>query len=134
MFRRKLVLNIVIVLICGLIAISLPVIVNHMSRTAHANNQPNTEDWQLVSINVGDQYCDLLDTTLIWQLECRKGKQVVHNWQQIYHVISTTSSTITYNQKLFRLTSYGLVRLNNKTTEHYSVVIYQNHQCRIDLN
>ena len=134
MFRRKLIINLVVVLLCGIIAVSLPVIMNNLSKPNHAESQSTNNDWQLISINVGNQYCDLLDTTLIWQLECHHGKQVIHNWQQIYQVISTDNSIITYNPKLFCLTAYGLVCLDNKTTEHYSVVTYQNHQCIITLN
>lgn len=132
MFRRKLTINLIVVLVCGTIAISLPIIANHLQKPTHADNYRTSEE--LISIFVGNQFQDKLDTYAVWQLELRRGEKVLENWQQIYTTITTDSSLIVYNQDQLKLTNYGLICRNKQTTAQFqTVVTYQGHSCTLFL-
>ncbi|MCQ2382575.1 MAG: hypothetical protein MJ060_01910 [Clostridia bacterium] len=133
MFRRKLTINLIVVLVCGTIAVSLPIIVNHLQKPTHADNGYQIEE-TLISLFVGDQFQDKLDTYAIWQLELRRGEKVLENWQQIYTTITTDSSLIVYNQDQLKLTNYGLICRDKQTTAQFqAVVTYQGHSCTLVL-
>lgn len=127
MNRRKLMINIAVVVICGLIAISVPVLANHFSHTTNANTPVS-----LVSVPTNNH---LLDAKAVWQLELRQGDRVIKTWDEIYQSIQAHHTTITYDSNNLQLTSYGLLLPDNKTTEggYHSVVIYENYQCELKL-
>ena len=126
MLRSKLFINIAIVLVCGTVAISLPIIVNHLQKPANADIYAT--DWELVSVFVGDRYQDKVDTTAIWQIEQRHGNRVIHTWDEIYAAICADESLISYHHDELKLTRYGFCQI--KTTAHFqAVVTYLNQSC-----
>ena len=142
MFRRKLLINLCVVLVCGTIAISLPVIVNHMQRPAQASEQSNKYDWELTSelIKYDNQANDIC---VVWQITCKQGKKTVESWQSIYQAIQQDSSLIDYDTTHLQLTKYGFAYRNLKTTADYqtllqsgyqTVVTYNHHQCSLTLH
>ena len=154
MLRKKLLINLAIILICGAIALSLPVLVGHIQKPTNAStntpeeNSANTTtptleiDWQLNSIFVGEQYQDKVDCSIIWQIEQKHGNKVITTWDEIYANITATNS-LTYDNEHLTLTRYGLVYRGLQTptdhqtlyaTGYQSTVIYQDHSCVLTLN
>lgn len=123
MSRRKFILNLVVVLVCGVIALSLPVIVNHTRKTANANSN----QVHLCSVKIDD---NLLDTT-VWQIKLVSGDKVIKTWDEIYQAVNDGKATLTYDNENLRLDVRGL--LLKKTTEgkYHSVVIYQGYDCEL---
>ena len=123
MSRRKFILSLVVVLVCGVIALSLPVIVNHTRKTANANSN----QVHLCSVKIDD---NLLDTT-VWQIQLFSGNKVIKTWDEIYQAVNDGKATLTYDDENLRLDARGL--LLNKTTEgkYHSVVIYQGYHCEL---
>ncbi|MBO4726398.1 MAG: hypothetical protein J5598_02230 [Clostridia bacterium] len=151
MLRKKLVINLAIILICGTVALSLPVIVNHLPKTTNASTNTNKEncttitpntDWYLTSIFVGHQYHDKVDCGVVWQIEQKCGDNVIATWDEIYANINT-ANPLSYDHENLTLTSYGLVYIGLQSDADYqilyasgyqSTVIYQNHSCVLTLN
>lgn len=128
MSRQKLVINLVVVLLCGIVTISIPVLVNHI----HPINA-DTQDYQLVSITNFD---NTLDVDVIWQIELRRGNLVIETWEQIYTAITNHGAELKYDNKNLQLTRHGLAYHKTKTTEqrYHSVVTYKNYTCSVSLN
>lgn len=145
--QKKLVINLMIFLICGTVAISLPIIVNNLQKPTNASTGETTAettvtDWQLVGVFVGDRYQNKMDACVVWQIEQKSGNTIITTWDEIYASISTTNP-LNYDTEHLTLTRYGLVYhgaqtaedyQNLKTADYHSTVIYQNHSCVLTLN
>ena len=141
MFRRKLLINLCVVLVCGTIAISLPVIVNHMQKPVQATGQSGSSNWELTSKLVNNNPSN--DICVVWQIECKHGNKVIESWRSIYQAIQQDSSLIDYDTTHLQLTKYGFAYRNLKTTADYqtllqsgyqTVVTYNHHQCSLTLH
>ncbi len=128
MFRRKLFINLAVILFCGTIAISLPIIVNHLQKPASADTY--VADWELVSTFVGKQYQNQLDDYKIWQLELCYHNQVMRTWNEIYQSIQDDPTLVTYDHDIFKLTAYGFCQIKT-TTGAPMVVTYQGKSCTL---
>ena len=101
MLRKKLLINLAIILICGAIALSLPVIVSHLQKPTSASTEENEEsttnsttaDWQLTSTFVGQKYQDKIDCGVVWQIEQKHGNKVITTWDEIYANITATRTS-----------------------------------------
>jgi|GEM_PF-2589551 len=142
MLRKKLFLNLLIILVCGTVALSLPVIASHIQTPTNASTNESTSDWQLVSVFVGNQFENQVDSTVVWQIERRRGKTVLATWDEIY-AESNFENTIQYDDKHLKLTAYGLVYDGLQSPDDYqslyesgyrSTVIYQEHSCILQLD
>ena len=151
MLRKKLLINLAIILICGVVTLSWPVIAGHMKKQTNASTNTNKEnyttivtntDWYLTSIFVGHQYHDKVDCGVVWQIEQKCGDNVIATWDEIYANITATNS-LTYDNEHLTLTRYGLVYRGLQTPADYqalyatgyqSTVIYQDHSCVLTLN
>lgn len=142
MFRRKLLINLCVVLVCGTVAISLPIMINQMQKPAQATGRSTVPNWELTSKLVK---CSNLpnDICVVWQIECKHGNETVESWQSIYQAIQQDSSLINYDTTHLQLTKYGFAYRNLKTTADYqtllqsgyqTVVTYNHHQCILTLD
>ncbi|MBR4418954.1 MAG: hypothetical protein IKT33_03020 [Clostridia bacterium] len=110
MLRRKLIFNLVVLAVCGAIALTIPVIANHFKKkpTAATSNNNNPNSYKLTSYFVGDQK-PLSDVHLVWQLCLTDNyNHVVANWEEIYKDTSH-NFTLAYDTKCLNLTASGLV-------------------------
>lgn len=122
---RKLMINCLIILICGIATISIPVIVNYQQKsTSAANNQPKIT---LVCEFVGNQYTDESDSGLIWQIYQQSGDTVVMSWNEIYSVLSI-KNTLKYDQENLILSSEGLTFRGIHSTDDYQT-LYNSQYC-----
>ena len=126
MLRRKLLINLLIVLVCGTVAVSLPIIVNNMQKSSNATTP--TQDWQLVSIYVGNQYKNLKDNYNIWQIELRHGDKVIP-WSEIFATIQNDPTKIDYDTTKLRLLENGDGFVYLTKTTAAAVVTYQGKSC-----
>lgn len=126
MLRRKLLINLLIVLVCGTVAVSLPIIVNNLQKSRDIVAQ--TEDWQLVSIYVGNQYKNLRDNYNIWQIELRHGDKVIP-WSEIFATIQNDPTKVDYDTTQLRLLENGDGFVYLTKTTAAAVVTYQNKSC-----
>lgn len=124
MSHKKLVVNVAVVVVCAVIALSIPIIANQLQKPANATN-----NLQLVCIKTEN---NLIDARAIWQLELRSGNKVIKTWDKIYQ----DNANLTYDKQNLQLTSYGLVLPIKQTTEggYHSVVVYQDYRCVLKLN
>lgn len=142
MFSRKLVINLLIVFICGTVAISLPVIVQYQQKPSQASTtQPTTAAWVLVCAFVGDTQQEQTDYYLAWQISQKRGNTVIATWEDIYTAISV-GNPLTYDTVHLELTPQGLIYRNVNTPEDYqklyttgytSFVTYQGQTCVLTL-
>lgn len=111
---------------CGVIALSIPVLVNHIPESAHASGQ-------LVLDSVRSDN-NLFDTAVSWQLVLRRGDKIVQTWDEIFQTIQNHTATLDYDDTVLKLTNRGL--FYTKTTEgnFHSVVTYQNYRCELNLD
>ena len=140
MFSRKLLFNLLLVLICGIVTISIPVIVRYQQNSARAStNQTNTTNWFLTCEFVGNQ--EQIDAYLVWRIYQKCGNTIVADWEDIYASINATNP-LTYDTVHLKLTPQGLVYRDINTPEDYqklyatgysSFVIYQGKTCRLTL-
>ncbi len=139
---RKLVLNILIFVVCGAVAITIPVLVNHLSQPSVSanNNTPTTNNSILVSEFVGDDY-RLTDSCVVWQVYLKSGATVVATWDEIYVALSQHNPLV-YDTEHLELTPYGLCYRGLQTQEDYdklyntgytSSVTYQGKTCLLNL-
>lgn len=127
MSRRKLLINIGVIITCGIIALSIPVLANQLSHSAHAASQNNTK---LVCVAVTN---DLFDTT-ICQLELHRDNKIVQTWDEIYQSIQNNQTILTYDNTTLKLTIHGLVPIKTTAADFHSVVTYQNYCCELKLS
>lgn len=139
MFRRKLLLNLLILVICGTVAISIPVIVNHWSKPASANDNGQTPV-TLESVFVDCTNLDFIDSCVVWQIYQKCGDKIVAAWDTIY--ASLNENPLEYDHDKLQLTSYGLCLKGIHTPADYqklyddgysSDVTYQGQTCRLQL-
>lgn len=131
---RKLVLNLVIFVLCGAIAVSVPFMIKFwQKRTVTANEGTNTttSNCTLASKFVGDQL-HLSDYYFVWQVYLIRDFQVVVTWEEIYADISPHNPLV-YDTENFILTPYGLC-YRGLSNDHVSRVTYQGHSCLLVLN
>jgi len=140
---RKLVLNILIFVVCGAVAITVPVLINHLSKpTVTANDDKSVStNCILVSEFVGDDY-RFTDTCIVWQVYLKNGFTVIATWNEIYAALSQHNPLI-YDTEHLALTPYGLCYRGLQTQEDYdklyntgytSSVTYQGKTCLLDLH
>lgn len=139
MFRRKLLLNLLILVICGTVAISIPVIVNHWSKPASADG--NGQDVTLVSVFVDCTNLDSADSCVVWQIHQKRGDTIVADWDTIYASLNA-QNRLDYDHANLQLTPYGLCFKGIHTPADYqnlydtgysSNVTYQGQTCRLQL-
>lgn len=144
MFRRKLIINILVFVVCGAIAFTIPVLVNYWQTTPTlASNEPNPDHdlpFVLQSKFVGEDY-PMADARVMWQVYFTRGDVVVATWASIYHAISTTNP-LDFDTEHLELTPNGLRYRNLATTADYenlyangysSTVTYQGYTCTLIL-
>lgn len=122
---RKLMINCLIVLICGVIAVSIPVIVNYNQKQASATN--NQSNIKLVCEFVGDKYPDASDSGIIWQIYQKSDNKIVMTWDEIYTIVSK-KNTLQYDQENLIITSKGLTFRNIHTPAEYQA-LYNSNYC-----
>lgn len=144
MFRRKLMINLAIVLVCTAVALTIPVIIKNQPKANYSANNDNatsTMSYQLVSKFVGDEYAHT-DNNLVWQVYQVQNGLIVNDWQAIYQALNQHNQLI-YDTTNLSLTPYGLRFRNLDTAEDYanlyangysSIVTYQGRTCIIKLN
>ena len=131
MLRRKLVLHLLIIVLCGTVILSVPVIADHLQKSTQAtDNQSTLATWVLVSVYVGDRYQNMLDAIGVWQIEKRFGDTVVAQWEEIYAAISPSNPLI-YDDENLTLSPYGLIYRSSAAalTGYTSTVTYQGRTC-----
>ncbi|MCM1404148.1 MAG: hypothetical protein NC133_01395 [Prevotella sp.] len=140
MLRRKLFLNLAILLLCGSVALSIPVLVNHWKQPANASDQ-NDCGLTLVSEFSGTGSAHATDACVAWRLCLQRGASVVTTWDEIY-ADYLHGGTLSYDQKHLKITAYGLCYRDIHTAEDYqklfasqycSYVIYQGQTCLLQL-
>ncbi len=125
MSRRKLFINLAVILVCGTVAISLPVIASHLQTSADATAH---KDYQLTCKFVGSDHHDYCDNYLIWQLELKCGNQIISPWQEIHQSIINNPTLATYDANYLELKTNGFHQIKT-TTETPMVVIYDGYRC-----
>lgn len=125
MSRQKLVINLSVIIMCGIIALSIPVLVNHLPKSAHASGN-------LVLDSVRSDN-DLFDTNIGWQLVLRRGDKIVQTWDEIYQTIQNHTATLDYDETVLKLTSQGLFYTKTTVDNFSTVVTYQNYHCELNL-
>ena len=143
MLRRKLMINIIVFAVCGLIALTIPVLVNYYKTTpTSASDKPEqVMPYALHSVFVGDNY-HLGDARIMWQVYLTQGDTVITTWEEIYNSASKNHSLLSYDHEHLVLTPNGLRYRNLATAEDYenlylhgysSTVSYQGFTCHITL-
>ncbi len=128
MLSRKLIINAAVICVCAIIAISIPVIVDHLQKPKYQAEAL----YQLVSIPVNDNIHD----ALVWQLKLYTNHQTVENWDEIYQAIQKDTALIQYNQEYLQLREYGIVYHQNQTTSQCDfplVVTYKGYTCQLNI-
>ena len=125
MLRKKLVINLVVVIVCGIIALSVPVIANQLQKPTKAIDSAT-----LIYYPVND---NLHDATY-WQLELRTDQTTVATWKQIYDSVLKQPSLLRYDQDKLQLQSYGLVNKQTTADNTPTVVYYKQYYCEIKFN
>ena len=141
MLRRKLMINLLVIVLCGAVALTIPVIVNQLQKSADAAINPNDPSVILVSEFVGDSYVDLGDTCVVWQICLKRGNTVVVTWDEIYQA-AITRNALSYDREHLKLTRYGLCYTGIHSaddyqklydTNYHSYVNYQGRTCLLQL-
>ena len=129
MFRRKLLINLVIIFVCATVAVSVPIIVKHMEKSTNAASHTN---WELTSTLIYNHPYD----NLTWQVALKSQNRTIA-WKDLNH------SLFEYDTTHLQLTTDGFVCLNTKTTADYQaliatgytpVVTYRGYQCVLKIN
>lgn len=126
MLRRKLMINLLVIIISGIVILSIPVIVNHLTKSTQAATD-QTNNYTLVSEFVGDRYQDVMDCNWIWQVCQMSGDTVVTSWEKIYQNVQF----LQYDPVL-QITEAGLC-YKGKNPNYYSYVTYQGQTCLIKI-
>lgn len=127
MSRRKLVVNLAVIIMCGIVALSIPVIANHLPKTANADSRQVT---LVSSLTTNDFY----ENALIWQIELRRGEKIIQTWDEIYQALNQHKATLNYDTQTLKLTAHGLVYTKTTKDNYSSVVTYQDYSCRLSLH
>lgn len=139
MSRRKLLTNIVLVLICGTITLSIPVIVKQFQKPTDAASNPNANGWVLTSIFIGDHYQNLVDSCAVWQIEKHHGDTVI-TWPEIYVALGPGNPLTMADENLL-VSAYGIIYPNLNGTDYQALlatgyrttVTYQGLSCTLTL-
>ena len=141
MLRRKLAANLLFIVICGAVALSLPVLIQSLQKSAAASGTQSADDWTLVSIFVGDRHQDKVDSCVVWQIQKQRG-DIVITWDEIYAAI-TKSNPLTYTDtEHLTLTSHGIVYRGIRSAADYQILLdsqytakvtYQGLNCTLQL-
>lgn len=142
MLLRKLIINLIVFIVCGTIALTIPVLVNHFKQKAVAasSSPSNPNTYKLTSCFVGDQ--NLFDDTRVaWQISLTDKTRLIADWTAIYQDACCNHNLI-YDVENLVLTAQGLVYrgvLNQADYEslyaqrYTSTVTYKGYTCEICL-
>ena len=140
MISRKLMINIIVFVVCGAIALTIPVFINYCQSTPAAAGDETQLPYVLHSKFVGDNY-PMTDARIMWQIYLTQGETIVASWSDIYASISTNNSLI-YDTEHLQLTPNGLRYRGLVTATDYknlyingysSSVTYKNYTCTLNL-
>lgn len=132
MFWRKLGLNLLIILVCATIAISIPVIVHAQQKSSQAATDPHAERLVLVGEFIGDLAQNITDNPFLWRLHLKRDGTVVKTWDEIYTDI-INGAAITYDRDHLELTPYGLCYRGAYQSGYKITVTYRGLHCTIKL-
>ena len=106
---RNVAINAIVVLICGAVAITLPILLNSNSdATPSSNADLNNPKATLQCINVDEEYRGTSDYPHIWQLRIVLGDETITTWNEIYTTYTNTPSQLTVTGPLV-ITPTGIV-------------------------
>ena len=113
-FWRNLIINAVVILICGTIAITLPILLNSSNSDAASELDTDLDNPQatLQCINVDEEYRDTSDYPHIWQLRLVLNDDIIITWNEIYTTHTNQSSQLTVTGPL-AITPSGIVYKGN---------------------
>lgn len=140
MFRRKLMINIIVFVVCGAIALTIPVLVNHWESTPTVAGEATELPYVLRSKFVGDDF-HLGDARVMWQIYLTQGDDIIATWENLYNTIKITQQ-ITYDTEHLQLTPNGFRYRGLADTTDYenlyatgysSTVTYKNYTCTLTL-
>ena len=141
MFTRKLMINLVVFVVCGAIALTIPVFVNYWQTDTASAGDETKPPYVLQSTFVGDNY-PMTDARIMWQIYLTQGETVIATWEEIYNSVSTNNNVLSYDTEHLILTPNGLCYRGLATTTDYenlyatgysSTVTYQGFTCHITL-
>ncbi len=139
MFRRKLVINLLIIVLCGTVVLSIPVLAQHMQKSANAAS--DHDKLTLVGKFVDGSCLNTVDYCAVWQICQKRGNTVVATWDDIFASIGPYNP-ITYDREHLQLTPYGFCYREIYTaadyqklcdSNYYSYVTYQGQTCLLKL-
>ena len=137
MFHRKLMINIIVFVVCGVIALTIPVFVNYWKTTSTSATKPTT--YTLTSTFVGED-SHLTDARIMWQICLMNNEIIVLTWENIYQNIN--NYPLIFDNEHLILTPNGLCYRGLATTQDYenlyatgysSTVTYKNYTCTLTL-
>ena len=140
MFTRKLMINLVVFVVCGAIALTIPVFVNYWQTDTASAGDETKPPYVLHSTFVGDNY-PMTDARIMWQIYLTQGDTIIATWEAIYNSL-TGNQTLTFDTEHLELTPYGLRYFGLKTAADYenlytngysSSVTYKNYTCTLNL-
>ena len=140
MFRRKLMINIIVFVVCGAITLTIPVLVKYWQQTPVTAGEEPEPTYELHSKFVGNDF-HLGDTRVMWQIYLTQDEHISATWEEIYSTIKVTQQ-ITYDTEHLQLTPNGFRYRGLATAADYenlyatgysSTVNYQGFTCTLTL-
>lgn len=123
MMRRKLIINVIIIFVCGAVALSLPVFVKHWRSAPTATASDNNNNHRLVGKFVGNSQT-IGDWYLVWQISLESHDTVIATWDDIYQNILQNPNSVIYNTESLKLTSYGFICRDLSVYEYLDIIDY----------